>query len=265
MVIRWSNGWVNRVLLSRGTLVGSAVAPGGGGSRPITFTRDDGSCGGTPSNGSGGSGGATTGGKTPSYLTGDWIYRDGGFCSADTFNSNGSAYSRDGRGTTGTWSVDGGVMVIRWNNGWTNRLTPSSSPLIGSAIDPGGGSRPIKYTRDDGSCGGTPSSETAGGTGPRGGSRGGGGTLGGICANPRVQQLMDEWLNQAIPPHPEGWNVHYESWGRLVGTTPTNTITVNGKPDTQLSRCEWLWQQGPNLKSANGLGTLPEYVNAHLR
>jgi hypothetical protein len=69
--------------------------------------------------------------------------------------------------------------------------------------------------------------------------------------------MMDQWLNQAIPVI-EG-NVHYEPWGRVVGTTDTAVITAPNKPDTTLTRCEYLLQNAPGLKSRN-LGTLYEYL-----
>jgi len=91
-----------------------------------------------------------------------------------------------------------------------------------------------------------------------------GGTAGGICANPRVLGLMDEWLAAAVPPQKEGESLRYEAWGRLVGRSLTATITVNGPPDTPLSRCEYLWSIAGHLNSTNGLGTLKEYVEKRL-
>jgi hypothetical protein len=87
------------------------------------------------------------------------------------------------------------------------------------------------------------------------------GSGGGPCADSTLQATMDEWLNSAIPL-PEGtW--HYEPWGRAVGTSPTTTVTAPlGKPDTTLSRCEWLRQLASQLPSKN-LGTLAEYLTAH--
>jgi hypothetical protein len=91
------------------------------------------------------------------------------------------------------------------------------------------------------------------------GSSGGIGA-GGICADPRTLGLMDEWLAAAIPPQKEGESLRYEAWGRLVGRSLTALITVNGPPDTPLSRCEYLWLHAAELTSTNGLGTLKEYV-----
>lgn len=93
---------------------------------------------------------------------------------------------------------------------------------------------------------------------------GGTGSAGGICANPRVLSLMDEWLGAALPPQKEGEALRYEAWGRLVGRSLSATITVNGPPDTPLSRCEYLWSIAAQLNSTNGLGTLKEYVEKRL-
>jgi hypothetical protein len=93
--------------------------------------------------------------------------------------------------------------------------------------------------------------------GTTGGGGGGGGGAGGPCANPRTQQVMDQWLTQAIPTA-EG-NLRYEPWGRAIGTTPSARISVSGPPDTHLSRCEYLLQQAASLPSRN-LGTLQEFL-----
>jgi hypothetical protein len=92
--------------------------------------------------------------------------------------------------------------------------------------------------------------------GPAGGVGGGG-----ICDDPRTLAIMDEWLARAIPleNQRQGYYLRYEAWGRLVGRTPSNSITVNGSPDTRMSRCEWLWYYSAGLRSTN-LGTLSVYV-----
>jgi protein gp37 len=89
--------------------------------------------------------------------------------------------------------------------------------------------------------------------------------LGGICSDPRALAIMDEWLARAIPPQRPGESLRYESWGRLVGRSLTATVTVPGKPDTPLTRCEYLWVNSPNLTSTSGLGTLRQYVEQRLR
>jgi hypothetical protein len=76
---------------------------------------------------------------------------------------------------------------------------------------------------------------------------------------------MDEWLARAVPPQKPGDSLRYEPWGRLVGTTRSATITAPNPPDTSLSRCEWLWQGSPSLRSSNGLGTLREHLEQRLR
>ena len=88
----------------------------------------------------------------------------------------------------------------------------------------------------------------------------------GICDDPRTQTIMDEWLGSANPGENQtpGYKLRYESWGRLVGTSPTANINAPNPPDTDLSRCEWLWRQAANLRSTN-LGTLREYVKRRLK
>jgi hypothetical protein len=81
----------------------------------------------------------------------------------------------------------------------------------------------------------------------------------GICDDPRILQIMDEWLSQAIPPQEPGQSFRYESWGRLVGQSRSANVTENIPPTTTLSRCEWLWEMAAGLQSTN-LGTLKEYV-----
>jgi hypothetical protein len=87
------------------------------------------------------------------------------------------------------------------------------------------------------------------------------------CDDPRTQAAMDQWLAQASPPENQrpGWNVRYDSWGRLVGRTPSTTIS--GLPqgvDTPLSRCEYLLSIASRLNSSN-LGTLQAYLQQRLR
>jgi hypothetical protein len=93
------------------------------------------------------------------------------------------------------------------------------------------------------------------------------GGAGGLCSDSRTQGVMDEWLSAATPPENQrpGWSVRYDSWGRLVGRTPTNTLV--GLPqgvDTNLTRCEYLWSIATTLNSTN-LGTLKAYVEQRVR
>lgn len=89
---------------------------------------------------------------------------------------------------------------------------------------------------------------------------------GGMCDDPRTQAIMDDWLRSANPVENQtpGYNLRYEPWGRLVGTSPTANITAPNPPETDLSRCEWLWKQAANLRSTN-LGILREYVEQRVR
>ena len=93
-----------------------------------------------------------------------------------------------------------------------------------------------------------------------------GGQAGAGCADPRTLATMDQWLASANPSDNQrpGWTLRYEAWGRLVGRTPTNTLTVSGPPETPLSRCEWLWANSTSMRSTN-LGTLREYLENRLR
>jgi hypothetical protein len=83
----------------------------------------------------------------------------------------------------------------------------------------------------------------------------------GICDNPQTISIMDEWLRTASPVENRtaGYNLRYESWGRLIGSSPTANISAPNPPDTDLTRCEWLWKQADKLRSTN-LGNLREYV-----
>lgn len=77
---------------------------------------------------------------------------------------------------------------------------------------------------------------------------------------------MDEWLRSANPVQNQqpGYSVRYEPWGRLVDTSPSANITVNGAPETTMSRCDWLWYYSADMQSTN-LGTLREFVGPRVR
>ena len=149
-------------------------------------------------------------------------------------------------GYTARWqSLGQNRYLFTWNNGAIDTLTLSSD---GRAMDGTNNfGQAIHVT-----CG-------AAGVPP-------GGQTGGGCADPRTLATMDQWLASANPPENQrpGWSVRYEAWGRLVGNTPTNTLAVNGPPDTRLSRCEWLWSISTSLRSTN-LGTLRDYLQDRLR
>ena len=139
----------------------------------------------------------------------------------------------DGQSWTGEWWDANGVSGGAWNG-----------TCAGNTSDP-------SSTR------GSSGSDTAGTGAGNAGVR----NAGGICDNPQILAIMDQWLFSAKPLENQkpGYNLRYEAWGRLVGTTPSTALSVAGQPDTDLTRCEWLWQQSGNLHSTN-LGTLREYV-----
>lgn len=83
------------------------------------------------------------------------------------------------------------------------------------------------------------------------------------CSNPRLLQIMDEWLLQAKPIQKSGESLRFEPWGRVVGISNSSVITVNGPPTTHLTRCEWLWQYAGEMESQN-LGTLRNFVLSKL-
>jgi hypothetical protein len=95
-------------------------------------------------------------------------------------------------------------------------------------------------------------------------ARGAGGAAGGICDDPAVLAIIDDWLRTAIPPQKAGESLRYERWGRMVGRSLTATINAPNPPDTHLSRCNYLWQRADSLRSTN-IGTLREYVENRRR
>ncbi|HYX28579.1 MAG TPA: hypothetical protein VE863_08430 [Pyrinomonadaceae bacterium] len=77
-----------------------------------------------------------------------WLYRDGGFSDMQVFHANGTATSESNRQATATWRIEGGEMVVRWWNGWTNRYTWNGSAQVsGVAIGPSGERHSITLTR----------------------------------------------------------------------------------------------------------------------
>ena len=82
---------------------------------------------------------------------------------------------------------------------------------------------------------------------------------GGPCANPRLQAAMDDWLARAVPT--AAGDLRYEPWGRAVGRSPSAKISALPRPDTTLSRCDYLLRQAPGLPSRN-LGTLLDFLKA---
>ncbi len=161
----------------------------------------------------------------------------------------------------GRWvDVPGGQML---GTGFLSLRIDSNDKLVktGSSVDYGG----TVITR----VGGYPSGSGAGSTDPPGAGTSSTSSSSGrdICANPRTQAIMDEWLSLANPPNNQlpGWNVHYDTWGRLVGSSPSAILT--GLPqgvDTRLSRCEYLWSIAAALNSTN-IGTMRSYLEQKLR
>ena len=82
--------------------------------------------------------GATESGTTGGGTT--WRYRDGGFTDIQIFLPNGTAKSESNREASGTWSTEGGELVVKWWNGWVNRYpwNSSASKLTGIALGPSG-------------------------------------------------------------------------------------------------------------------------------
>jgi hypothetical protein len=87
-----------------------------------------------------------------------------------------------------------------------------------------------------------------------------------ICDNPRTLAIMDEWLARAVPlPAGPGYSLRYDPWCRPNGQTPTATLRSPNRPDTDLPRCDYLWYNCGEKPSANGLGTLREYLLKNLK
>ena len=85
----------------------------------------------------------------------------------------------------------------------------------------------------------------------------------GLCADPNVLAVMDQWLTSATPPMRPGESLCYDCWGRTLGTTLTGTISTSQNPDTQgKTRCEWLYYLAPGLDSGNNFGTLADYLRS---
>jgi hypothetical protein len=192
-------------------------------------------------------GGATASGAAACTPAGTWNWVDN---ATAVINADGTVTHTSGY--TARWQrLGGNQYLFTWNNGAIDTLTLSSD---GRAMDGTNNYGRAIHVTCAKSGGGTPAST--------GGTR-----AGGICADPRTQAVMDQWLSRANPPDNTrpGWNVHYDSWGRLVGRTPSTTLT--GLPqgiDTKLTRCEYLWSIAASLNSTN-LGTLRDYLHNRLR
>lgn len=174
-------------------------------------------------------------------------------------------WNDSGRGGNFTVRQEGGNLTFDGPQGWSTGTGRFTGPNTFSMTWPGRGS----YEGTVGSDGritwnngviwarGGPGGIFAGGTAA--------GSSGGPCADPRTQAVMDEWLGRAVPPQPAGSALRYEAWGRMVGRSNSANVTVNGPPDTSLSRCEWLLRQAGTLRSVNGLGTLRQYLAGNIQ
>lgn len=173
---------------------------------------------------------------------GEWKWVDG---ARTVLHPDGAVTSTSG--ASARWQNVGGNQIrLTWSNGSVDLLTLAADGLsmLGSNAD--GRSLNVQCISPGGGAPGSP----------------GGSGAGGPCADPRLQAVMDQWLALANPPDNTrpGWSVRYDSWGRLVGRTPSSTIT--GLPqgvDTPLTRCEYLRSIAGSLGSTN-LGTLRQYL-----
>jgi hypothetical protein len=255
-LLNWGSGWVDDLRLSadgrsldgtnqEGTQVsGGRECRGGGGGGAAG---GGGGVGGGVGGGGGSGGGVGVGGSADecARAEGAWRWFNG---KTVVLQSGGRLECEDDQGS---WRlVDPGQRryVLNWGAGWVDDLQLSVDGRRLDGTNQTGGQ--VSGSRDCRGSGG-------GGVGGSGG--------GGICADPRTLAIMDEWLARAIPPQKPGESLRYEAWGRLVGRSLTATLTTSGKPDTQLSRCEWLWAHASRLLSTNGLGSLQEYVEQRLR
>lgn len=77
---------------------------------------------------------------------------------------------------------------------------------------------------------------------------------------------IQNWLALAQPVENAnpGYNLDFDEWGRVKGTTPTGTITLSGKPDgAGTSTSEYAWTRAESLDSLN-MCTLQVYVDRKL-
>jgi hypothetical protein len=55
-----------------------------------------------------------------------------------TLSADGSAKAdRAGEGMTGTWNEEGGAAVIKWDSGWTTKITKEGNKFKKTAYDKG--------------------------------------------------------------------------------------------------------------------------------
>ena len=80
------------------------------------------------------------GGSDPA---GVWRYQKGGFGDDLTLTADGRAASALDPSNGGRWQMEGETLVIRWQNGWTNRyrVGDGNGPFGGVDVDPQGASQ----------------------------------------------------------------------------------------------------------------------------
>jgi hypothetical protein len=54
-----------------------------------------------------------------------------------TLSADGSAKADRGEGLTGTWKEEGGAAVIKWDTGWTTKITKEGDKFKKTAYDKG--------------------------------------------------------------------------------------------------------------------------------
>ena len=177
-----------------------------------------------------------------SGVTGTFTWNGGGSVSGRIVGNTVYVDARESRGVLSTWTMGVSADGTRIDGTWQIPNGPGGA--WGCTRAPGSGQR------GPGGC------RAVGVTCP-----GPGGV--GLCADPGVLAIMDEWLDRATPPMGPGESLCYDCWGRVLGTARTGAITTGQNPDTGgKTRCEWLYYLAPGLESGNGFGTLASYLGS---
>ncbi len=176
---------------------------------------------GNQASGSYGSGRTVSGLIRGNVLEGTWRHRSG--------RSGGVRFTHQGNGTfTGSYGEKDGPMRSSWNGTCLGAVPGAVSSTSGFA----GMCAPVSGT---------------------GGS--------GICEDPRVEQLMNDWLSRAVPPQRAGASLRYDCWGRALGSANPGLITANQRPDTDgRTRCEYL-RDHSHLYTSTNVGTMRQYLD----